>query len=952
MFFRAHPVLFVVLCMVVFSTKPTFGQDYYAGGAARPMRSPLNSSCNCVEITPNEFNRAGRVYGLDKINLLADFNLEFDFYLGNQDGGADGMVLFLHNDPRGYDAVGTFGEGLGYGPRPDNSTRITPSFGVEIDTWQNGSPVNDPSQDHISLLKNGFNWHSNTPNFTQTFPTVTLPNIEDGQLHRVRFSYTFATKTINIFFDGVLRITRVDDIAAYFGTNDAFWGVTGGTGGARNQHYFCNPNGLLSMAYITVTTPLDLCLNQLANMTGNTGSDDPANFDFQWLRDGNPVTGATNITHITDVPGVYTLQMTGRSTSLANGCVYTTRPQTIVANNVLPPAIPSALLVGGGSSCGVSSGSFTLTTTGGTEGSYRWYRDLGAGVIVPIAGVTGSQYTTPTLTVNTTFYVSVTNGLCESIRVPFTIVFNNGTPATPGAINSNLASVCQNGVINFSVTPVANTSFYDWQIPAGATYVSGFGTNNIFVKMGTSTPTGTQNVQVRTTNSCGSSSFTSTTTQVLALPVKPTISANGATIFCEGGQVTLTSTTASSYLWSNGATTRSIVVNLSGTYSVQTFNVNACGSLSSDPINITVNPLPGTPILTSDKIGNQICNGESITFTANAAGAAFYNFRVDGVIVQSGVSNQFITSSLTNGQQISVDVLSSTFCQRSAAPIGITVNPVISPTVNISGNLNLICDNTPVQFTSNVTNTGGFAMQYQWRINGQNIAGATQTTFSFNNFRNGDLVSLVVTPTGAVCNRVVESAPFPIAVASFPSPTLRLTTNQPSNSNILVNEYDTLVFQAQLDLVIGQTAAQYRWLRNNNYITGENGQTLTTTKIKDGDVIMAEVVYSTICFNNLVARSVAIPVAVRTRFVSDADIRKLIIYPNPSTGVYNIDTQAIQMDQIFVEVINNYGQTVYQVAKDKQSNVFQIDLSNQPAGIYQVKILAGQQVIFSQLVKL
>mgnify|MGYP003381346079 FL=1 len=40
----------------------------------------------------------------------------------------------------------------------------------------------------------------------------------------------------------------------------------------------------------------------------------------------------------------------------------------------------------------------------------------------------------------------------------------------------------------------------------------------------------------------------------------PTISASGTTNFCTGSNVTLTASTGSAYLWSNGATTSSINV--------------------------------------------------------------------------------------------------------------------------------------------------------------------------------------------------------------------------------------------------------------------------------------------------------------------------------------------------------------------------------------------------------
>ncbi len=64
------------------------------------------------------------------------------------------------------------------------------------------------------------------------------------------------------------------------------------------------------------------------------------------------------------------------------------------------------------------------------------------------------------------------------------------------------------------------------------------------------------------------------------------ITAGGPTTFCNTTNVTLTASSASSYLWSNGATTQSITVNTSGNYSVVCTDANGCTAVSNV---ITVN---------------------------------------------------------------------------------------------------------------------------------------------------------------------------------------------------------------------------------------------------------------------------------------------------------------------------------------------------------------------------
>lgn len=64
------------------------------------------------------------------------------------------------------------------------------------------------------------------------------------------------------------------------------------------------------------------------------------------------------------------------------------------------------------------------------------------------------------------------------------------------------------------------------------------------------------------------------------------ISSNGSTTFCKGGSVELTAnsdicTAPLTYLWSNGATTRSITISQAGSYSVTVSDGNGCSGISA-----------------------------------------------------------------------------------------------------------------------------------------------------------------------------------------------------------------------------------------------------------------------------------------------------------------------------------------------------------------------------------
>jgi|GEM_PF-2773191 len=83
--------------------------------------------------------------------------------------------------------------------------------------------------------------------------------------------------------------------------------------------------------------------------------------------------------------------------------------------------------------------------------------------------------------------------------------------------------------------------------------------------------------------------YTMTVTASAPVPPAPTVSTSGSTEFCEGGSVTLTSSASSGNLWSTGATTSSITVNQSGSYTVSVSSTG-CPSAPSAPVGVTVNP--------------------------------------------------------------------------------------------------------------------------------------------------------------------------------------------------------------------------------------------------------------------------------------------------------------------------------------------------------------------------
>ncbi len=108
-----------------------------------------------------------------------------------------------------------------------------------------------------------------------------------------------------------------------------------------------------------------------------------------------------------------------------------------------------------------------------------------------------------------------------------------------------------------------------------------------------------------------------------------TSNASSSTI-CPGGSITLSSSTATNYRWSSGATTKSITVNAPGIFTVTTDTSATCSGTSLPyTVSYTVmNITPSSP---------QVCRGDSVQLIASTTNEVQNNYTVgNGTIVNSG----------------------------------------------------------------------------------------------------------------------------------------------------------------------------------------------------------------------------------------------------------------------------------------------------------------------------
>ena len=128
-------------------------------------------------------------------------------------------------------------------------------------------------------------------------------------------------------------------------------------------------------------------------------------------------------------------------------------------------------------------------------------------------------------------------------------------------------------------------------------------------------------------------------------PPTATITPNGNTTFCQGGNVALQASGGNSYSWSNGATTQSITVTQGNTYTVTVTDGNGCTASASQVV--TVNPIPSVNFSLPAFISNTVNN---FSLNATPSGGTFSGTGVNGNIFnasQAGWGNKTISYSVS-----------------------------------------------------------------------------------------------------------------------------------------------------------------------------------------------------------------------------------------------------------------------------------------------------------------
>ena len=447
-------------------------------------------------------------------------------------------------------------------------------------------------------------------------------------------------------------------------------------------------------------------------------------------------------------------------------CTSTRTPVSAIVNSV-----PAAATASGTSVC---SGDVAVLTASGT-GTIQWYEDANLTTLLS----TGSNFTTPALTVATTYHVAVanTNG-CISTGTPVTVNLN----AIPAAPTATGVSVCAGQTASFSASGTGGT--LEWFGDASASLVLGTGTAF------TSTPlTQTTAYFVRETSAQGcTSALTTVTATVTALPTAP---AATAVTTCSGGNITLSATGSStgdlvfynSNLVEIGRVTMSLAnpnatfnagTSAAGNYIFYVSEVNGLCQSTLTGIAVTVLTAPTAPVATNDGPG---CTGETLFLQASTIPGATYSWTGPG-----GFSStmQTVMISELSSAQAGVYTVSAFVngCPSTSASTTVTVNalPVITGGISNNGPL---CEGEDLNLTAPAI-TG---VTYDWT--GPNGFVSIQNQPSISNVNELDhqgFYTLMVTDANGCVSDPVSTL---VQVTTLPQAGMAFSNSPLCNGNTL-----------------------------------------------------------------------------------------------------------------------------------------------------------------------
>lgn len=668
------------------------------------------------------------------------------------------------------------------------------------------------------------------------------------------------------------QFTYVNSFATYNSNNGSGNDSRGGGFSPNSQYYYCYkyptpfaPPYNISLVQYAINNISAAPITVLANI-GNVGDfrNGPDN-KMYLITDDHTTLSVINQPNVAGTgcnPVVGAVNLNGRRSSVS-------LPNTHLRPFIFPPAnlTPSVQISASPSNiiCQGENVVFTaLPTNGGVSPSYQWQLN---GVNV---GTNSNQFSSSTLQNNDQVSVIMTSSSPCVTQTPvtsnlITISIQQGT-ITPTVTISSIpnAPICEGTTITFTATATngGNTPSYQWILNG-----NNVGTNSS--SFSSSTLNDNDQISVILTSSLGCIMNNNVSSTITTIDVLPTVipfiqiasNLNGG---CQGSLIEYTQVTNNGgnnpiYSWMINGNVISNDVDFSSNL-LNNGDIVTCNLLSNEvcagPLNVTSNsitinlsPLSTPTIQINSILPQPFCQGTMATFNAlvtNEGTNPQVTWYLNGNVIQNN-GLIFQSNSLQNGDILTATLNSNADCLTN--PIAnsniITLNiiPLSTLTTTITSDMNTICENQTIEFTS--MSTPQDQVQFSWLVNGI-PTGISTPNFSASNLENGDIVSLEVsTNENCFTNPINVSNEIVITVHSLPIANFTFTPNDPSDLNSTV-QFTNLSENATISSWNIDGSINNEWNPTHTFNTNSNlDVSLTVSNVFCSDSIHIEIPFST-----------------------------------------------------------------------------------------------------------
>ncbi|MBC7720922.1 MAG: hypothetical protein H7068_02810, partial [Pedobacter sp.] len=303
----------------------------------------------------------------------------------------------------------------------------------------------------------------------------------------------------------------------------------------------------------------------------------------------------------------------------------------------------------------------------------------------------------------------------------------------------------------------------------------------------------------------GSVFITNTVTVTIAAQsIAPVILAQGSTTFCNGQSVVLSSSDPGNLQWQKDAISikdanfQTYTATVGGNYRLKYTPLTGCPGYSNE-ITVNVTNVTG-PVITESVHVIPVCIGTSFRITSSVSNI---QWQKDAVTI-SGTTNQFLDVT-DNGKYRAVQVNAGGGCPAFSNEIIVTSFLPIQPTPTIIANsATSFCNGNSVVLSSSVPSVSGAVIQ--WRLNGVDIIGATNQTYTATQTGN---YTAYVAGNSRYCNNT-----------GTPSNAIIVTVNNAPTAPVITAAGNLTFCKGSTVTLTSNTEAGIQWQKDGIDITG------------------------------------------------------------------------------------------------------------------------------------